>query len=190
MIERSWMRSPDSLCDNRKSKTCTELRRSIQNRKWVGIVAVVVIFAMCGEVALAQQPTKISRIGYLTTPALFAEAARMEAFRQGLRELGYAEGKNIVIEWRSAEGKLDGLPALAAELVRLRVDVSSRRVDLNPRRQRSDCYNSHCHDERSRSRCRRVRRQPGAARRKYHRTVRPCPGAKRQTTGDSNRSCP
>ena len=123
MIERSWMRFPDSLCDNRKSKTCTELRRSIQNRKWVGIVAVVVIFAMCGEVASAQQPTKISRIGYLTTPALFAEAARMEAFRQGLRELGYAEGKNIVIEWRSAEGKLDGLPALAAELVRLRVNV-------------------------------------------------------------------
>ena len=123
MIERSWMRFPDSLSDNLKSKTCTEPRRSIQNRKWVGIVAVVVIFAMCGEVASAQQPTKISRIGYLTTPALFAEAARMEAFRQGLRELGYAEGKNIVIEWRSAEGKLDGLPALAAELVRFRVDV-------------------------------------------------------------------
>ena len=50
-------------------------------------------------------------------------AARIEAFRQGLRDLGYVEGKNIVIEWRSAEGKLDRLPALAAELVRLKVNI-------------------------------------------------------------------
>src|SRR5438874_5286555 len=70
-----------------------------------------------------QQPTKIPSIGYLTTPLLSANAARVEAFRQGLRELGYVEGKNIVIEWRSAEGKLDRAPALAAELVRLKVDV-------------------------------------------------------------------
>jgi len=48
---------------------------------------------------------------------------RIEALRQGLHELGYVEGKNIVIEWRSAEGKLDRVPALAAELVRLKVDV-------------------------------------------------------------------
>ena len=70
-----------------------------------------------------QQPTKIPSIGYLTTPLLSANAARVEAFRQGLRELGYVEGKNIVIEWRSAEGKLDRAPALAAELVRLKLDV-------------------------------------------------------------------
>jgi len=74
-------------------------------------------------IAGAQQPAKISLIGYLTGPSLSANAARIEAFRQGLRELGYVEGKNIVIEWRSAEGKLDRLPALAAELVRLKVDV-------------------------------------------------------------------
>jgi putative ABC transport system substrate-binding protein len=71
----------------------------------------------------AQQPRKIPRIGYLGGVSPSANAARIEAFRQGLRELGYVEGKNIVIEWRHAEGKLDRLPALAAELVRLKVDI-------------------------------------------------------------------
>jgi putative ABC transport system substrate-binding protein len=70
--------------------------------------------------ALAQQPTKIPRIAYLNTAPL---SARIDAFRQGLREIGYVEGKNIIIEYRSAEGKLDRLPALAAELVRLKVNV-------------------------------------------------------------------
>jgi putative ABC transport system substrate-binding protein len=78
-----------------------------------------------GSVALAeaQQPKKLPRIGYLLGTAPSANAARIEAFRQGLRELGYVEGKNIVIEWRHAEAKLDRLPALAAELVRLKVDI-------------------------------------------------------------------
>ena len=73
-------------------------------------------------------------------------SARTEAFRQGLRELGYVEGKNIVIEWRSAEGQLDRLPALAAELVRLKVDVIVTVVRSNTSRQGSDRYDSHCHD--------------------------------------------
>jgi putative ABC transport system substrate-binding protein len=60
---------------------------------------------------------------YLTGATLSANSARHEAFRQGLRELGYVEGKNIVIDWRSAEEKLDPLPALAADLVRLKVDI-------------------------------------------------------------------
>src|SRR4029450_4539179 len=80
------------------------------------IVAVVVV----GAIAQAQQPAKFSPIGYL---ASFIASSRHEAFRQGLRELGYIEGKNIVIEWRYAEGKFDRLPALAAELVRLKVEV-------------------------------------------------------------------
>ena len=71
----------------------------------------------------AQQPKKIPRVGYLTGSYLSAITNRTEAFRQGLRELGYVEGKNIVIEWRSAEGKFDRLPALAAELLHLKVDV-------------------------------------------------------------------
>ena len=73
--------------------------------------------------ARAQQPTKIPRIGYLTTPSLAANATRIDAFLQGLRELGYVEGKNLVVEWRSAEGKPDGVAALAAELARLKVDL-------------------------------------------------------------------
>ncbi len=82
----------------------------------------VLLFALSLPVE-AQQPAKIPRIGYLIGSSIASQAARNEAFRQGLRELGYIEGKNIIIEWRSAEGKLDRLPALATELVRLKVDV-------------------------------------------------------------------
>jgi putative tryptophan/tyrosine transport system substrate-binding protein len=71
----------------------------------------------------AQQAGKVPRIGYLNGASPSSISARIEAFRQGLRELGYVEGKSIVIEWRHAEGKLDRLPALAAELVRLKVDI-------------------------------------------------------------------
>ena len=82
----------------------------------VGLFAVAVL-------AEAQQPTKILRIGFLagTNPA--AVAARVAAFRQGLRELNYVEGKNIVVEYRYAEGKADRERELAAELVRLKVDI-------------------------------------------------------------------
>ena len=73
--------------------------------------------------ARAQQPTKTPRLGFLSASSLSAVSARIEAFRQGLRELGYVEGKNIVIEWRSAEGQADRGPLLAAELVRLKVDI-------------------------------------------------------------------
>jgi putative ABC transport system substrate-binding protein len=71
----------------------------------------------------AQQPTKIPRIGFLVTNSLSVMSDRVEAFRQGLRDFGYVEGKNIIIEWRSAEGKPDRLPALVAELVHLKVEV-------------------------------------------------------------------
>jgi putative tryptophan/tyrosine transport system substrate-binding protein len=74
-------------------------------------------------VAKAQQPAKIPRIGYLIATSPSVIAVRIGAFRRGLHELGYVEGKNIVIDYRYAEGKLDRLPALAAELVRLKVDV-------------------------------------------------------------------
>ena len=72
--------------------------------------------------AQAQQAAKIARIGYLATNTA-ANPYLHEAFRQGLRDLGYVEGRDLVIEWRSAEGKLERIPALAAELVALKVDV-------------------------------------------------------------------
>jgi putative tryptophan/tyrosine transport system substrate-binding protein len=86
------------------------------------LVAVCVILATGGVVAQAQQPTKIPRIGYLGGSTA-SNSIRVDAFRQGLRELGYVEGKNIVIEWRPAEGKQDRERAFAAELVRVKVDV-------------------------------------------------------------------
>src|SRR5262249_26074967 len=71
----------------------------------------------------AQQPTKIPLIGFLSGSFPSTSPARREAFRQDLRELGYVEGKNIVIEQRYADGKFDRPPALAAELVRLKGDI-------------------------------------------------------------------
>jgi putative tryptophan/tyrosine transport system substrate-binding protein len=86
------------------------------------ILVAVVMFAVA-VMAEAQQPKKIPRIGFLGLNSPSSNAARIETFRQGLSELGYVESKNIVIEWRHHEGKLDRLPALAAELVRLKVDI-------------------------------------------------------------------
>jgi putative ABC transport system substrate-binding protein len=88
----------------------------------LSILIAIVVLAF-GLIAEAQQPKKVPRIGYLGAVSPSAVSARTEAFRQGLRELGYVEGKNIVIEWRSSEGKQDRLPSLVAELVRLKVDV-------------------------------------------------------------------
>jgi ABC-type uncharacterized transport system substrate-binding protein len=92
-------------------------------RKTVISFALTALFyALCLPV-WAQQPKKVPRIGFLSTVPRSSITARTEAFRQGLRDLGYVEGKNIIIEWRDAEGKLDRLSELAAELVRLKVDV-------------------------------------------------------------------
>ena len=86
-------------------------------------LALVIAFVICGAVAEAQQPAGIPRIGILIAASASFFSARVEAFRRRLRELGYVEGKNIVIEYRYADGKFDRLPDLAAELVRLKVDV-------------------------------------------------------------------
>ena len=89
------------------------------------IVVCLLITALLPTVlpAHGQQPAKVPRIGFLSSLSAAAVSDRVDAFRQGLRELGYVEGKNIVIEYRWAEGKTERLPDLAAELVRLKVDV-------------------------------------------------------------------
>ena len=88
------------------------LKSKIQNRKWVGVFAIVVALAVFGARAEAQQPAKIPRIGFLSAVSPSTISARIEAFNHGLRELGYVEGKNITIEWRYAEGKLERLSEL------------------------------------------------------------------------------
>jgi len=115
MRERNWLRSSSFRSDNLKSK--------IQNLKSVGVVTLIIAFVICGAVAEAQQPARIPRIGILIPASASFFSARVDAFRQRLRELGYVEGKNVVIEYRYAEGKLERLPELAVELVRLKVDV-------------------------------------------------------------------
>ena len=91
-------------------------------RKFTVLTLCAMLLALCSSAA-AQQPKKVPRIGYLTNTPLLVYQELLDAFRQGLRDLGYVEGKNIVIEWRSGEGKTDRQRALAAELVRLKVDA-------------------------------------------------------------------
>ena len=116
---------------NPKSKTCGEpfgwaqdkLCRTIGNRQLVGVVALAVAFARGGDVADAQQAGKIPRIGFLDNSTASGSAVLVDAFRQELSKLGWIEGKNITIEYRFAEQKSERLPELAAELVRLKVDL-------------------------------------------------------------------
>ena len=94
-----------------------------QVKKKVAVFTLsALLFALCVS-AEAQQPKKVFRIGHLTPGTSSSNSARIEAFRQGLRDLGYVAGKNFVMESRLADGKLDHLPALAAELVRLNVEL-------------------------------------------------------------------
>jgi ABC-type uncharacterized transport system substrate-binding protein len=115
MNEKSWLRVLHSSFCNRQSK--------IGNRKLAGIVAIGLAFAFGGVEVWAQQPKKVSRIGYLSTRDRAGESTRAEAIRLALRELGYIEGQNIVIEYRYADGKPDRYPEFMADLVRLKVEM-------------------------------------------------------------------
>ena len=109
-MERVWIDYSDI---NRKS--------AFRNLK-SAILSGAMLFALCSS-AEAQQPKKVHRIGYLSGRDAANDSARAEAIRLALRELGYIEGQNIAIEYRYAAGKRDRFPELAAELVRLKVDI-------------------------------------------------------------------
>ena len=91
----------------------------VQRRQFLIAAGALLAAPLAAE---AQQAAKVARIGYLS-PNLASSPRLRDAFLQGLRDLGYVEGRNVVIEYRDAEGKLERLPALAAELVALKVDV-------------------------------------------------------------------
>jgi putative ABC transport system substrate-binding protein len=116
MREAILIRLRHSPSDNRKSK--------IQNRKWLGLSVITSVLVAVGAVAQAQQPTKIPRIGIVGgSQDANNPRSNSNVLRQGLRDLGYVEGKNILVELRSAEGKNERFPSLVAELVQLNVDV-------------------------------------------------------------------
>jgi len=108
-----------NLSSNLKSKACTELSRSIQNQKWVGVFVFTFVFV--GAVVQAQQATTRHRVCFLSSRS--GIEIREDAFRRGLLELGYIEGQNILIEWRFAKGDATRIPALATELSQLKCDV-------------------------------------------------------------------
>ena len=107
---------------NKKFKTFPGRSRRAEKNLIFAFAITAILVALCSHAA-AEPPAKVYRIGYLQAPPPSAVASRTEAFRQGLRALGYIEGKNIVVEWRFAEGKLDRVPGLVAEFVRLKVDI-------------------------------------------------------------------
>src|SRR5437870_3589924 len=121
---------PDQVAQDRRR---AEDRRRDKPAHWASgmtsiraALTVVLALALLASplAAEAQQAAKVARIGYLATaPAEAASPHLREAFLQGLRDLGYVEGRNLVIEYRDAEGEFERLPALAAELVALKVDV-------------------------------------------------------------------
>ena len=91
-------------------------------KKIIGLALSAMLFALCAS-AEAQQPGKVPRIGFLDPSTASGIAVLLEAFRQELSKLGWIEGKNITIEYRFAEQKSERLPELAADLVRLKVDL-------------------------------------------------------------------
>jgi putative ABC transport system substrate-binding protein len=95
----------------------------MNRRVFVFICLLPTILLLTVFLVEAQQAKSVARIGYLSVLSPSTDSTRIEAFRQGLRELGYVEAQNIAIESRYADGKLDRLPDLARELVRLKVDV-------------------------------------------------------------------
>ena len=109
LLHRSYVYQPD--------------RSNSSNHTFLGVFAIALVITFDLTLAIAQQPGKIARVGLLAGTIPAAVAARVEAFRQGLRELGYVEGKNIAVDYRYAEGEAQRERELATELVRRKLDV-------------------------------------------------------------------
>jgi ABC-type uncharacterized transport system substrate-binding protein len=139
---------------------------------------VVLLFVAVAE---AQQAEKVRRIGFLGGAFPASNPARHEALRQGLRALGWVEGKNITIEYRFAEGNRERLPKLAIELVPLPVDLIVTGGPAATRAVKEANVHSYCHGVRQRSRRIRVRRQFGATRWEHHWFVYSFAGDQRKT---------
>ena len=119
MIKSSLRRFLFSDSDNPKSKIGT----ADEHLKSARFVMLVITFVICAAVAHAQQTGKIRRIGFLDNSSASGNAPLLETFRQEMRKLGWIEGKNFTFEYRYADGQFDRLPDLAADLVRLKVDL-------------------------------------------------------------------
>ena len=106
----------------RRAKSQNNTETKVMTREFFGFALGTLLLALCFPVE-AQQPKKVSRIGYLSAGDTTSESTRSDAIRLALRERGYIEGQSIAIEYRYAEGKRERFPDLAAELVRLKVDI-------------------------------------------------------------------
>jgi len=122
MKQKSFLGFLGFPSDNRKSKSGPADQKRPRRLKWGWGFAFGVAFALCGAVAEAQQPKKLARVCYLGN-TVSATAESIKPFQQRLREIGYVEGQNLIIDYRYWEGKVERLPELAAEFVRLNCDV-------------------------------------------------------------------
>jgi putative ABC transport system substrate-binding protein len=117
-----WTRGePFGCAQDRLRRTIADFGLRGGNLKWLGLSVIAFVLLLRGAVAEAQQPKKLLRIGVLSAGS--RSSTLSDAFHQGLRELGYVEGQNVAIEYRNADGDDDRLPGLAADLVRLKVDI-------------------------------------------------------------------
>ena len=143
---------------------------SVVSRRIFSCALCAMLFALCVS-AQAQQSGKIFRIGFLDPSTAAGSAVLVEAFRQELSKLGWIEGKNIAIEYRFAEQKNERLPELAADLVRLKVDLIVVTESASVSGQECHHYDPHRDGDRRRPRGCRSCCQSGAAGRQCHRAL-------------------
>jgi putative tryptophan/tyrosine transport system substrate-binding protein len=104
--------------------------------------------AAAWPLAAQAQPTRVARIGYVSGTGSAADPGPfVEALQQGMREHGYVDGKDFIVEYRGAEGRIARVPEFVAELVQAKVDVRHTYSDCNPRGQTGDRYDSDCHGD-------------------------------------------